>query len=186
MNHISEVDIMSAAPTLRAGGVVVLRTDTIYGIVARADDENACERVYQAKGRDANKPCIVLIADDAQIWDGASREAFTKVAADIGDEATSIIVPSGENTPEWIPHENNTVAFRIPNKPELRRLLLSTGPLIAPSANPSGAEPAANVEQAETYFGDTVDLYVDAGTVSNMAPSRVVRVNQAGEIEHLR
>lgn len=187
MNHISEAEIMSATPTLRTGGVVVLRTDTVYGIVARADDKAACERVYQAKGRDTSKPCIVLITNDAQIWDSVSRQAFARAAESIvGDEPTSIVVPAGENTPAWIPHENGTVAFRIPNKPELCRLMLASGPLIAPSANPTGSEPAMTVEQAEAYFGDAVDLYVDGGKAVGVKPSHVIQVSDTGTVERIR
>lgn len=186
MNHISETDIMSASTTLLSGGIAVLRTDTIYGIVARADDKLACEKVYTVKGRDATKACIVLIANDAQIWDSVSREAFVRASVDLGTEPTSIIVPSGGRTPEWIPHENGTVAFRIPQKPALAKLLLSTGPLIAPSANPAGAAPAETVEQAEVYFGDTVDLYVDGGSAQGMSASHVVRVTEGGPVERIR
>ena len=186
MNRIPEADIMSATPTLRTSGVVVLRTDTIYGIVARADDQAACERVYQAKGRDTSKPCIVLIANDAQIWDSVSREAFVRAESSLGDEPTSVVVPAGENTPAWIPHEDGTIAFRIPKKPELCRLMLASGPLIAPSANPTGAEPATTVEQAEAYFGDTVDLYIDGGAAESTSPSRVIKISDSGAVEQLR
>lgn len=186
MNHISETDIITASTTLLSGGIAVLRTDTIYGVVARANDKEACERIYAVKGRDASKACIVLIANDAQIWDQASREAFVQASQGIGSEPTSIIVPSGTMTPEWIPHESNTVAFRIPNKPALVKLLLSTGPLIAPSANPAGDTPAETIEQAEAYFSDSVDLYVDGGSTKGVSASRVVRVTDSGPVERVR
>lgn len=186
MNHISEANIMSAAPTLRAGGVAVLRTDTIYGIVACAHDRKACERVYLAKGRDGSKPCIVLIANDAQIWDEVSRRAFLEAKAQLSGEPTSVVVPAGPNTPDWVPHGNGTVAFRIPNKPELCRLILASGPLIAPSANPAGEEPAATILQAEAYFGDAVDLYVDGGVAEGAKPSHIIKVSEGGRVERIR
>lgn len=186
MNRISEAKIMSAAPTLSAGGVVVLRTDTIYGITALANDKVACERVYSAKGRDASKPCIILVATEAQIWDSVSRQAFVAATQGVSDEPTSIIVPSGEDTPGWIPHGNGTVAFRLPKKPELRQLIRETGPLIAPSANPAGREPATSIEQAEAYFGDVVDTYIDGGDATDISPSHIVRVTASGDIERIR
>jgi len=186
VNRISETDTMSAVPTLRSGGVAVLRTDTVYGIVACADDERACERVYAAKGRDGSKPCIVLIANDAQIWDSVSRKAFREAEVHAGDEPTSVVVPAGSNTPAWIPHDNGTVAFRIPSKPDLCRLLLASGPLIAPSANPAGEEPAATIEQAEAYFGDAVDVYVNSGKVEGAKPSHIIKVSDTGEVERIR
>lgn len=186
MKRISEADSMSIVPILRTGGLAVVRTDTIYGIVACADDKTACERVYAAKGRDGTKPCIILITNDAQIWDSVSRKAFVEAEAHLGDEPTSVVVPAGENTPAWIPHENGTVAFRIPKRPELCRLMLATGPLIAPSANPSGEAPAETIEQAEAYFGDAVDVYVDGGKVEGAKPSHIITVNKSGNIERIR
>jgi len=186
VKRISEVDSMSIVPILRTGGVAVLRTDTIYGIVACADDQSACERIYRAKGRDGTKPCIVLITNDAQIWDSVSRKAFVEAEMYLGDEPTSVVVPAGENTPAWIPHENGIIAFRIPNRPELRRLMLATGPLIAPSANLSGEAPAETVEQAEAYFGDAVDVYVDGGKVEGAKPSHIVTVSKSGKVDRIR
>lgn len=177
---------MSIVPVLRSGGVAVLRTDTIYGIVACADDQAACERVYAAKGRDGTKPCIVLIANDAQIWDSVSRKAFVEAEAHLGDEPTSVVVPAGENTPAWVPHENGTIAFRIPKRPELCRLMLATGPLIAPSANLSGEAPAETIDQAVAYFSDAVDVYVDGGNVEGAKPSLIVAVDKTGKVDRLR
>lgn len=178
--------MLSAAPDLIAGGVAVLRTDTIYGIVACADDQAACQRVYEAKGRDGSKPCIVLIADDVQIWDTVSRQAFIDATLHTSDEPTSVVVPAGSNTPAWIPHDNGTVAFRKPNKPELHELLLATGPLIAPSANPSGKQPATTINEAAAYFGDTVDTYIDGGKVEDTKPSHIIKVDGSGAIEKIR
>lgn len=186
MKRISEDNISAIIPILQNGGLAVLRTDTIYGIVARADDELACKRVYAAKGRDGSKPCIVLISDEAQMWDEASRLAFVQAKEHIGNEPTSVVVPAGRYTPEWIPHGNGTVAFRIPNKPDLQALLREIGPLIAPSANPAGEVPAANIEQAETYFGDAVDVYVDGGRVEGVKPSHIIKVSDGGTVETIR
>lgn len=186
MKRISEADNSSATTTLSEGGIAVLRTDTIYGIVACANDQNACERVYAAKGRDGSKPCIVLVADESQMWDEVSREAYRASKVHVGDEPTSVIVPAGPDTPTWIPHGNGTVAFRVPQKASLRSLLQATGPLIAPSANPAGETPAATIEQAEAYFGEAVDIYIDGGAVVDAKPSHIIRVSDEGAVEKIR
>jgi L-threonylcarbamoyladenylate synthase len=178
---------MGAVPTLIHGGVVVMLTDTIYGILGKADNEEACNRVRELKGRDADKAMIVLIADSAQIWDGVSRESFEKARSQIGAEPTSIIVPAGPNTPTWLPRQNDTsIAFRLPSDEQLVKLIRQTGPLVAPSANPQGVLPALNIKEAGHFFGDKVDLYVDAGFVGNRPPSRVVRLKDDGTLEYLR
>jgi L-threonylcarbamoyladenylate synthase len=178
---------LAAVPTLRQGGLVVMMTDTIYGIVTDANNQAACERLYAAKGRDADKACIVLIADPAQIWDRESRDAFNLVATQIGPEPTSIVVPAGEATPKWLPRAaDGTIAFRKPADDELIRLLRQSGPLLAPSANTQGELPALNIKEAKHYFGDKVDLYVDGGFAANRPPSRVVRPKADGSLEYLR
>lgn len=178
---------MGAVPTLIHGGVVVMLTDTIYGILGKADNEEACRRIRELKGRDADKAMIVLIADSVQIWDGVSREVFEKTRTQIGSEPTSIIVPAGPNTPAWLPRQNDTsIAFRLPNDEQLVKMIRQTGPLVAPSANPQGELPALNLKEAGHYFGDKVDLYVDAGFVGNRPPSRVARLKDDGTLEYLR
>jgi L-threonylcarbamoyladenylate synthase len=178
---------MAAVPTLRQGGLVVMMTDTIYGILADANNKSACDRLYAAKGRDADKACIVLIADPAQIWDRASRDAFVSIASQIGPEPTSVVVPAGEATPEWLPRASDgTIAFRRPADEELVRLLRQSGPLLAPCANVQGELPALNIKEAKHYFEDKVDLYVDGGFAANRPPSRVVRPRADGSLEYLR
>lgn len=172
------------ASVLNSGGIVVLRTDTIYGVVARADNEQAVRRVYELKGRDETKSPIVLIANTSQLFDTVSEDAHARVRK-FWPGKTSIIFPSNE-APAWIRRSNRSVAYRLPNNDGLRELLQQTGPLIAPSANPQGTRPAMNIEEAVTYFGDKVDLYIDGGQVDDNTPSRLFILHENGEMEQLR
>ena len=109
------------------------------------------------------------------------------VASQVGAEPTSIVVPAGSNTPEWLPRAaDDTIAFRRPADEELIRLLRQSGPVLAPSANIQGELPALNIKEAKHYFGDKVDLYVDGGFAANRPPSRVVRPKADGTLEYLR
>jgi L-threonylcarbamoyladenylate synthase len=178
---------MAAVPSLRQGGLVVMMTDTIYGILADANNKEACDKLYEAKGRDADKASIVLIADPMQIWDNESRNAYLVVAGKVGAEPTSIVVPAGNSTPDWLPRAGDgTIAFRKPADEELVSLIRQSGPLLAPSANTQGELPALNIKEATHYFGDKVDLYVDGGFAANRPPSRVVRPKADGTLEYLR
>ncbi len=75
--------------------------------------------------------------------------------------------------------------FRLPSPKPLRNLLLKTGPLIAPSANPEGLSPSKNIEEAKKYFGDSVDFYVDGGEIEAKA-SKLIKLNNDGSIIVLR
>lgn len=187
MKIISENDYGQVADCLLAGGIVVLRTDTIYGIVACAANEKACDTVFAIKQRDVDKACIVLVADETQVWDETSRQSLAILRAKVPEDfPTSLIVPVADETPAWIHHGKQDVAFRMPStKPWLVEMLRQSGPVIAPSANLQGYEPARNIHEAFEYFGSAVDLYVDGGEVTSSEPSHLYRLNNGG-VERLR
>lgn len=172
------------ARILKDGGIGILCTDTLYGIVARADNEAAVERVYRLKHRDEAKSPIVLISSQEQLFDRPD-EAAMHLMGEHWPGKVSIIIPSAQ-APTWISRGNKSVAYRIPADEALRELLLGTGPLIAPSANPEGERPAMMIDQAVAYFGDGVDFYVDEGEVLDDTPSRLLRITEGGEVERLR
>lgn len=176
MNNIRQ-ELISV---LMHGGIAVIRTDTIYGIVARANDEAAVERVFAAKGRNPDKSCIVLVADPKQAYGDLGAVKYD------ASRPTSILIDAPQ-APTWLLRANNLLAHRVPNIPWLREVISETGPLIAPSANPEGMPPASTIEEAEAYFGDAVDLYVDGGKVpSDTPPSALIRIYDDGRIEQLR
>lgn len=165
--------------TLNTGGIAVLRTDTIYGIVARADDEQAVAKVYRAKHRNPEKSCIILIADKNQAYGDMSKVIYDNSVP------TSILVESPQ-APTWLLRANSQLAYRIPNNNLLVYILERTGPLIAPSANLEGESPARTIEEARTVFGETVNFYLDGGTVpADTPPSRLIQYRN-GIMERLR
>jgi len=170
--------------TLRRGGVAVVRTDTLYGLVARADDRVAVERVYGIKSRDQLKSCIILLDTTRFAYDN-----HVELDADVHryhDVPTSFLIES-PHAPTWLLRKNSELAYRVPADENLRGLLKKTGPLIAPSANPEGLPPARTIQEAKEYFGDRVDMYVDGGEVpADTQPSQLLRINKDGHVERLR
>lgn len=160
---------------LQNGGVAVLRTDTLYGVVCLADSEQAVNRVYQLKHRNEAKSPIVLIADQSQLYERPS-DTMQPALDMMWPGPYSIIMPAPD-APHWIVRDNQSVAYRVPAHDDLRYLLRQTGPLIAPSANLEGDPPALTIQQAVDYFGDAVDIYVDGGKVTNTRPSTLLRLN---------
>lgn len=159
---------------LNNGGVVVVPTDTLYGIVARASDKQAVERIYKLRGRAPEKPCIMLVAGIWQIADNSLwTDAHRALAAKYWPGAVSLVAPTA-HTDEYLHRGTQTLAYRVPANDELRNLLTNTGMLAAPSANPESLPPATNLLEAQAYFGDQVDGYVDGGTFTNHEPSTLV------------
>jgi len=166
---------------IKDGGVGVIPTDTLYGVVARAFDKDAVSRVYKVKRRDPHKPCVVLIPDIEYIeqFDAKISRQQKKFLEDIWPAQVSVIIPVDDNKWEYLTKGTEGIAFRVPSNEELRKALRKTGPLIAPSANPEDQKPADNVAEAQSYFSDNVDFYEDGGTLVS-EPSTVIKLKRDG------
>jgi L-threonylcarbamoyladenylate synthase len=180
MSNDPFTDITTA---LANGGIAVVRTDTIYGIIARASKKKAVEKVYEVKHRDPTKQCIVLIAGS-----GAVREHSALIAkySSPDQPPTSVILPK-TNEHDWVLRGGDTVAYRVVRDDFLKRVVQAVGPVIAPSANPEGLPPARTIEEAKAYFGDAVDVYIDGGEVpEDIQASRIIEVAADGTVNVIR
>ena len=184
MKLFTSVNDPEVAAFLNAGKVGIVRTDTLYGIVCRANFEASVSRVYQLKDRSEHKSPIVLISSPSQLFD-QPPVAAKDLLHNVWPGPVSVILPS-IHAPVWLRRENDSIAYRLPAEPSLRQLIDTTGPLIAPSANPEGSKPAMNIHEAKDYFGESVDFYVDGGQVQDETPSQLVLVKQDGTTERLR
>jgi len=172
---------------LREGGVVIMPTDTIYGIVGKALEKNTVERIYKIKKRNPEKPCIILIGNinELEKFSVILLEEQKKELEKYWPGPVSIILDCTDDSFEYLHRGTKTLAFRLPALPTLRDLLFKVGPLIAPSANPEALPPAKNIEEAKKYFGDSVDLYIDGGEIEAKA-SKLIKLNNDGSIIVLR
>lgn len=175
---------------IHEGGIAVIKTDTLYGVVADARNPHAVDRVYQIKQRDLLKPVIVLVTDydDIRSFGVDINLELKKVLDTYWPGKVSIILPTTDNSVDthYIHKGTHGIAFRIPDDKALQKILRETGPLIAPSANPEKHPPAQNIQQAHDYFGDTVDYYLDGGDVTNTKPSKLMKISHTINIEVLR
>lgn len=184
MKYFTSINHPEIVNLLKAGAIGVLRTDTLYGVVASAANEAAVQRVYELKERSEHKSPIVLISNKSQVFDEVPAEVDA-LLVDVWPGPVSVIIPSSK-APLWVRRGNDSVAYRLPNSDELQQLVNQTGPLIAPSANPEGEQPAMSIDEAKNYFGDDVDFYVDGGEVTNASPSQLLLVGNDGGVTRLR
>jgi L-threonylcarbamoyladenylate synthase len=172
---------------LKRGGVVVMPTDTIYGIVGRAENQKTVEKIYKIRKRAPDKPCIILIGSLSDLpkfrifltprqieaikeyWPGPVSIVFDCLSAEL----------------QYLHRGTNTLALRFPKNEEIQKLLLETGPLVVPSANLEGMPPARDTAEAKKYFGDEVDMYVDGGELSG-TPSKIISLTASGEVKVIR
>lgn len=174
---------------LKDGGIAVIPTDTLYGIVGSALLPDVVARIYKLKGRDEHKPFIVLIDSIERLADFGVELSADEAAklSDLWPGPVTVILLIGDDYQadlKYLHRGTNTLAFRFPNNLELLELLKTTGPLVAPSANPQGGVPAQTVAEAEVYFGERIDMYVDGGEKVS-EPSTMVKFEE-GEVIVLR
>lgn len=160
---------------LLSGRVAVLLTDTLYGLVAIARDEKAVKTVYQLKSRNPDKKCIVLIGsiDNLKMFDIVISDTVRKELNKYWPGKVSIELPCASEKMKYLRRGTASLSFRFPDDKQLCELLKLTGPLIAPSANPEGLEPAVNIRMAQKYFADDEILFVDGGE-KNSSPSTII------------
>jgi L-threonylcarbamoyladenylate synthase len=163
------------ASVLTRGGVGVLPTDTLYGIVGSARIPPAVERIYELRRRDRNKPFIILIPSLKSLEDFGIRVsgARKKIVQKIWPGPISIIFPCRLKKYHYLHRGTKKLAFRVPAKHDLKKFLQLTGPLIAPSANVAGKPPARSLSQAKFYFKNSLDFYV-AGEKQKGQPSTLI------------
>ena len=176
----------AAAAALRAGEVVVVPTDTVYGIAALPDVEGAERRIYVAKDRPDHLHLPVLAASLEQV-----RElgvAFTAAATTLaarwwpGPLTLAFGFSAGSTRPHWLAGRDE-VAVRIPRNDFLLALMRTTGPLLVTSANRHGAATPSSAEEAGRQLAPHVDLAIDAG-ILDASPSTLVNVRSpVAEVE---
>lgn len=172
---------------IKKGAIGILPTDTIYGLVCRAHSKDSVQRVYEVKKRTPDKPLIILISSQSdlskfKIEVNASKE---EILSKYWPGKVSIILPCPHKEFFYLHRGTNTLALRLPDKLDLKDLLEKTGPLVAPSANPEGLPPAKNITEAENYFKEKVDFYLDQGDLES-EPSTLISINHKDKINVLR
>ena len=163
-----------ALATLLAGGVGIMPTDTVYGLVARAADKKAVKRFYKLKNRE-HKPGTVIAANVRQLIDLGVEPRYVQRVEQWWPNPLSVETPLGTHL-AYLHQDTGRQALRVVADEHLRSILEQTGPLVTTSANQPGEPGAATITEAIAYFKDNVDFYVDGGDLSGRAPSTIIRV----------
>lgn len=165
----------AAEQLLQPGALGIIPTDTVYGLVARATDPAAVARLYELKQREA-KPGTVIAASLEQLEALGLKHRYLKAVEQFWPGAVSVIIPTSDPKLKYLHQAQMSLAVRLPDQPDLQKLLQQTGPLLTSSANPPSGQTATTVQQAKDYFGTEVDFYIDGGDLSHQLPSTIIRV----------
>ncbi|MGO4678934.1 L-threonylcarbamoyladenylate synthase [Microbacterium sp. 2MCAF23] len=158
------------------GELVVLPTDTVYGVGADAFSPAAVQRLLDAKGRGRQQPPPVLVGSTATL--AALVETVPEPVQRLVDEfwpgGLTIVLPAQQSLVWDLGETHGTVAVRMPDHRVALALLEETGPLAVSSANLTGEPAAVEVDQAKDMLGDSIEVYLDAGPATRGVASTIV------------
>src|SRR6266567_2817762 len=171
-----EAGISAAVTTVQAGGLVVLPTDTVYGLGADAFSPDAVAALLAAKGRGRSMPPPVLVGSVRAA--SALTDSLGTFGQDLIDEfwpGPLTLVFRASATLMWdLGDTMGTVAVRMPLHPVALDLLRRTGPMAVSSANRHSLPSATTADEAQTQLGDAVSVYLDGGPCADNVPSTIL------------
>lgn len=175
---VPQADLLrEAVKRLRAGDLVVIPTETVYGLAADAENPSAVAAIFALKGRPSSRPLIVHIAAAAELdrWAREVPDYARLLAEALWPGPISLVLPRSDRVPDAVTGGQDTVALRVPSHP-LTRMLLECfdGGLAAPSANPYGRISPTEAAHVRAGFGDATPLIIDGGPCAGGIESTIV------------
>ncbi len=154
--------IAEAAAAARRGALIVIPTDTVYGIATRPDDPEATGRLFAAKGRPPSLALPVLVAsEEAARGLAVFDERADRIASELWPGALTLVLRRARASRAWpLGGDGVTIGVRVPRHPLAIAVLSLGGPLAVTSANRSGEPPTRSCEELERTFGDLVEVYL--------------------------
>lgn len=171
-----DIGIASAVSAAKGGRLVVLPTDTVYGIGADAFDGSAVAALLAAKGRGRDMPVPVLVGSwhtiDGLVY--TVPQAARELIRAFWPGALSLVVRQAPSLQWDLGDADGTVMLRMPLHPVAIEVLREVGPMAVSSANISGHPAAVTVDEARAQLGDRVEVYLDGGPAEQRAASTIV------------
>jgi L-threonylcarbamoyladenylate synthase len=166
-----------AVAVLRAGGIVAMPTDTVYGVGVALNVPNGLERLFAAKDRPLDKAIVLLVADVQQAASvGVLTPAARVLAKRFWPGGLTLVLAQvpGADLPASLTGGAATIGVRVPDHDCPLDLARELGPLPVTSANLSGRDAATSAEEAAAQLGERIDLILDGGPARGGVPSTVV------------
>ncbi len=188
--------IKETVECLRNGGLVIVPTDTVYGIVASLFNPHAIERIYEVKSRDADKPLPVFVGNLSQVEElsGNVPENVKQLCKEYWPGPLTVVLPCARKDLDRVTRCTGKIGVRWPSLPLIDALLQELGaPLASTSANLSTEPACKSLDCLQPSFLDKMDIVLDAGNLGSGVPSTVVDITQTkfkilrqGEITELQ
>ena len=176
---IDRSEVKKAAALLKRGGVIGYPTETVYGLGGHAINAGVVSRIQRMKGREDNKPMLILIPDNTfilSVADSISEQAFV-LMEQFWPGPLTLVFKAIDGLPTGLTGKDGGIGLRISSDPVCQELLTYfRAPIISTSANFFNHPPARSAEEVESYFKDHLDAILDGGERNLNAPSSVIDV----------
>ena len=185
--ELNRSDIENAASIIKSGGLVVIPTETVYGLGGDGTNPNSAKKIYAAKGRPSDNPLIIHIAEphDAEKF-AYTDDLYYSLAKAFMPGPLTVILPKKSTIPYETTGGLDTVAIRCPSHPIAHAVIESAGvPIAAPSANISGRPSATSAEYVVDDFYGRVDMIIDGGDCDIGLESTIVMIKSDSEKKSL-
>ena len=190
INNLSEqaADIARAAEIINNGGLVVIPTETVYGLGGDGTNKDSARKIYEAKGRPSDNPLIIHISSPEQAEKFAhTNKTYYKLAEAFMPGPLTVVLPKKDTVPSEVTGGLDTVAVRCPSHPTARAIISAAGvPIAAPSANTSGKPSPTRAEHVAADLDGKVDMIIDGGECEIGLESTIVMVNSDESLTLLR
>ena len=186
--NINKEEVKSSIKMLKEGKILVVPTDTVYGICSDATNEKAVEKIFRIKNRDKNNPLNILVSsvDMAKKY----TKNFNKIAETLANKfwpgALTMVFEKNDLIPKIVTANKETIGVRIPDNEVTLNIINELNlPIACPSANISGRPSGTIIEDIKSDFKDNVDIYIDCGPSKIGIESTIVKINE-NSVEILR
>ncbi len=190
VNNLSEqaADIALAANIIKNGGLVVIPTETVYGLGGDGTSKDSARKIYEAKGRPSDNPLIIHISSPEQAEAYAyTNPTYYKLAKAFMPGPLTVVLPKKDTVPSEVTGGLDTVAVRCPSHPTARAIISAAGvPIAAPSANTSGKPSPTRAEHVAADLDGKVDMIIDGGECEIGLESTIVMINADESLTLLR
>ena len=174
---VNETQLLQALDIVKGGGLIIIPTETFYGIACDSWSQAAVNRLVRIKGREWGKPIPLLVGSIAAARSAASAipPRFEELAAQFWPGPLTLVIPAEKNFSSAITGGTGNIGIRIPGPSPALDLARAFGrPLTATSANPAGQPPPRSFEERDQNIANEVDLVLDGGRTPGDEPSTVL------------
>lgn len=178
MKTLKQAELKEAAEILKNGGVIAFPTETVFGLGVVFDNKEAYDKLVLVKRRPPEKPFTMMCADPEDVEKYALLNVTSKkLVSKFMPGQFTLITNAKEGLPSWCVSKEGTVGCRVPDLEMVRELIRMVGkPLLVPSANKSGENPANNNIEAESIFKNEIDAIIE-GESNSKTPSTIILVD---------